>query len=189
MTTRNTTKNCWGTPEWRIEKVVPTMKRIWKILEKDNWLMIIHSYVKLCNDITEKTWHSGKKEEQLKSRILMNLRNKELITWMNKNKNYVMHILHQFKLMISNGFGILLILVERIKRDIAQTWEGLQRTTGRIETTNKLIWEHRKRNLEQTTVRIENESSKGTIHWEELENEWRYLTEFRYKWTKRSRAD
>ena len=43
-----------------------------------------------------------------------------------------MRILHQFKLMTSNGFGILLILVERIKIDMAQTWEGLQRTTGRI---------------------------------------------------------
>ena len=50
-----------------------------------------------------------------------------------------MRILHQFKLMTSNGFGILLILVERIKIDIAQTCEGLHRTTGRIETTNKLI--------------------------------------------------
>ena len=44
-----------------------------------------------------------------------------------------MLILHQIKLMTSNGFGILLIPVERIKRDIAQTWEGVQRTTGRIE--------------------------------------------------------
>ena len=35
----------------------------------------------------------------------------------NNNKNYVMRILHQFKLMTSNGFGILLILVEMIKRD------------------------------------------------------------------------
>ena len=43
-----------------------------------------------------------------------------------------MPILHQFKLMTSNGFGILLILVERIKRDIAQTWEKLEQTTGRI---------------------------------------------------------
>ena len=50
-----------------------------------------------------------------------------------------MLILHQFKLMTTNGIGILLILVERIKIDIAQTWEGLHRTTGRIETTNKLI--------------------------------------------------
>ena len=41
--------------------------------------------------------------------------------------------------MTSNGFGILLILVERIKRDIAQTWEDLQRTIGRVETMNKLI--------------------------------------------------
>ena len=62
--------------------------------------------------------------------------------------------LHQFRLMTSNGFCILLILVERIKIDIAQTWEGLHRTTGRIETTNKLICGHRKRNLERTTVRI-----------------------------------
>ena len=43
-----------------------------------------------------------------------------------------MRILHQYKLMTSNGFGILLILVERIKVDIAQTLEGLQQTTGRI---------------------------------------------------------
>ena len=31
-----------------------------------------------------------------------------------------MIVLHQYKLMTSNGFGILLILVERIKRDISQ---------------------------------------------------------------------
>ena len=36
------------------------------------------------------------------------------------------------------------------------------------------------RNLERTTVRIEKESSKDTIHREELENERRYLIEFRY---------
>ena len=43
-----------------------------------------------------------------------------------------MRILHQFRLMRSNGLYILLILEERIKIDIAQTWEGLQQTTGRI---------------------------------------------------------
>ena len=43
-----------------------------------------------------------------------------------------MLILHQIKLMTSNGFGILLIPVERIKRDIAQTWEGIDGTTGGI---------------------------------------------------------
>ena len=58
----------------------------------------------------------------------------------NNNKNYVMPILHQFKLMTSNGFGILLILVERIKRDIAKTWEGIDGTTGGIERTNGLKW-------------------------------------------------
>ena len=55
----------------------------------------------------------------------------------NKNKNYITRILHQFRLMTSNGFGILLILVERIKIDIAKTWEGIDGTTGGIETTNK----------------------------------------------------
>ena len=43
-----------------------------------------------------------------------------------------MPILHQFKLMTSNGFGILLILVERIRRDIVQTWEGIDGTSGGI---------------------------------------------------------
>ena len=32
---------------------------------------------------------------------------------------------------MNNGFGTLLILVERIKIDIAQAWEGLQRITDR----------------------------------------------------------
>ena len=48
-----------------------------------------------------------------------------------------MRILHQFKLMTSNGFGILLILVERIKRDIAQNLRRSSTTTGRIETTKE----------------------------------------------------
>ena len=50
----------------------------------------------------------------------MHHENKELIAWMNKNKNYDMRILHQFKLMTINVFVILLILVERIKIDIAK---------------------------------------------------------------------
>ena len=54
-----------------------------------------------------------------------------------------MPILHQFKLITSNGLGILLIIVERIKRDIAQTWqkleEGLQRPPIGLERTNELI--------------------------------------------------
>ena len=41
-----------------------------------------------------------------------------------------MLILHQFRLMTSNGFGILLILVERIKIDIMQTCEDIDGITG-----------------------------------------------------------
>ena len=43
-----------------------------------------------------------------------------------------MRILHQFKLMTSNGFGILLILLAGLRIDIVQTWEKLEQTTGRI---------------------------------------------------------
>ena len=43
-----------------------------------------------------------------------------------------MPILHQFKLMTSNGFGTLLIPVERIKRDIEQTSECIDGTTGGV---------------------------------------------------------
>ena len=143
--------------------------------------------------IMRKTWNSRKNRWNTRTEnyfIMNNLRKKRIESPQgNKNKIYCMLILHQIKLMTSNGFGILLIPVETIKRDIAQAWEGVDGTTGRIETTNKLIWEHRKRNLEQTTVRIENESSKGTIHREELENEWRYLRWFRNMRTKRSWAD
>ena len=66
----------------------------------------------------------------------MNLRNKEInhLDEM-KNKNYVVRILHQFRLMTSHGFGKLLILIEGINIDIAPTWEGIERTTGRVEKT------------------------------------------------------
>ena len=50
----------------------------------------------------------------------------------NNNKNYVMRILHQFKLMTSNRFGILLILLEGLRIEITQTWEGIDGTTGGI---------------------------------------------------------
>ena len=44
----------------------------------------------------------------------------------NKNKIYCMLILHQIKLMTSNGFCILLILLEKgLRGAISQTWEGL----------------------------------------------------------------
>ena len=82
--------------------------------------------MELRDEITEKTWNSGKgKDENTRAEnyfIMNNLRKKRIESSRgNKDKIYVMRILHQFKLMTSNGFGILLILVERIKRDIAQT--------------------------------------------------------------------
>ena len=82
-------------------------------------------YMELRDEIMRKTWNSGKKDEQLGTEnyfIMNNLRKKRIESPRgNKNKIYCMLILHQIKLMTSNGFGILLILVERIKRDITQT--------------------------------------------------------------------
>ena len=49
--------------------------------------------------------------------------------------------------------------------------EAFNDTPVGFERTKESIQQQRKRNLEQTAIRIENESSKGTIHQEELENE------------------
>ena len=49
-----------------------------------------------------------------------------------------MLILHQIKLMTSNGFGILLILVKRIKIDMAQTLENLHEPPVGLKRTNEL---------------------------------------------------
>ena len=132
--------------------------------------------VKPCDDLDESSWwHTWKSLElrekkgikHLKPRMWYDepLRKEEIrmLGW-NKNKNYVMRILHQFRLMTSNRFGILLILVEKVKIDIAQTWEGIDGTTGGIETMNKIIWEHRKRNLEQTAVELKTNEEKRTKH-------------------------
>ena len=44
------------------------------------------------DNISERGWNSGKrKDETNETENLKGLRNKELITWMSKNKNYVMH--------------------------------------------------------------------------------------------------
>ena len=74
--------------------------------------------------------NSGKeKMKTLGTRIYSSRTNSEgrdySLGW-NMNEIYCMLILHQIQLTTSNGFGTLLILVERIKIDMAQAWEGLQ---------------------------------------------------------------
>ena len=83
-----------------------------------------------------------------------------------------MRILHQFKLMTSNGFGILLILVERIEERYCSTWEGLQRTTSRIEK-NEWIYMIKKEENSWTNHRKNLKINEDKIkkHQEELENE------------------
>ena len=112
------------------------------------------------------------------------------ITGRNKNKNYVMLILHQFKLMKSNGFAYYLFSLKMITKDIAQTWESLHEPPvgfGNNEwidmkTKEEESWtNHRKkwRRLKKS----------DQITGENLENERRYLREFRYKRIKRSWTD
>ena len=82
----------------------------------------------------------GKKEEQLKPRIsMMNHSGKQELNKLNETRIRITLCVSftNLKLMTNNGFGILLILEERIKIDIAPTWEGIERTTERVETTNK----------------------------------------------------
>ena len=82
--------------------------------------------MELRDETSEKNLELPKrKDEQFRTEnyfIMNNLRKKRIeLPRGNKNKIYCMLILHQIKLMTSKGFGILLILVERIKIDIAQT--------------------------------------------------------------------
>lgn len=64
MTTRNTTKNCWDTPEeWKAREVDPTMKRIWKRSWRRHVTDGIHSYVTLEKNLRitpEELKESGK---------------------------------------------------------------------------------------------------------------------------------
>ena len=97
------------------------------IERKRNW----KHKVKPCNDLDGASrWYNRENLELRKEKMntrtenyfnMNNLRKKRIESPRgNKNKIYCMLILHQIKLMTSNGFGILLILIERIKRDIAQ---------------------------------------------------------------------
>ena len=120
-------------PPWRnsSNKMMIKRKRSWK-----------HK-VKPCNDLDGASrWHNREnlelRKEKMNTRtenyfIMNNIRKKRIESPQgNKNKIYCMLILHQIKLMTSNEFGILLIVVERIKRDIAQAWEGIDGTTSGI---------------------------------------------------------
>ena len=152
LTSREILKNNWrmkrilDEPPCRASMKNSGNKRM--IKRKRSW----KHKVKPCNDLDGASRRDNAENLELRKKnrwntrtenyfIMNNLRKKRIESPRgNKNKIYCMLILHQIKLMTSNGFGILLILVERIKIDIGQTWDGLQRSTGRIETTNKLIW-------------------------------------------------
>ena len=91
--------------------------------------------IKACDDlnggsekIAEEKLNSGKeKMKTLGTRIYSSRTNSEgrdYSLWENKNKIYCMPILHQVKLMTSNGFRILLILLEK---DWEMTYRKLEK--------------------------------------------------------------
>ena len=73
---------------------------------------------------------------------------------MKRNKNYVMLILHQVKLMTSNGFSIPLILLEKIEERYEHKLEEvLKETPVRIGMNggggNKNEWRNMRMNRQQ----------------------------------------
>ena len=87
--------------------------------------------MKPCDDLDGASWQDNAEKIGTPEKKRWSISNRQMwhdeqlwkeetrsLGW-NNNKNYIMRILHQFKLMTSNGFGILLILVERIKIDMA----------------------------------------------------------------------
>ena len=62
--------------------------------------------------------------------------------------------------MRSNGFGILLILLERIKRDIEQTCEGLREPPEDWKELMSRYDKNGSENLERTTVAMKMNEEK-----------------------------
>ena len=132
ITSREILKNNWrmkrilDEPSCRASMKNSSNKRM--IERKRSW----KHKVKPCNDLDGASRRDNAENLELLKRkrwntrtenyfIMTNLRKKRIESPRgNKNKIYYMLILHQIKLMTSNGFGILLILVERIKRDISK---------------------------------------------------------------------
>ena len=99
-------------PPWR----TPVTKGWWD--RNEGWKNKIKAYGDLdggSDEMAEENWTPEKKKKHLELRIYSSRTNSEgrdySLGW-NKNKIYCMLILHQIKLMTSNGFGILLILIE-----------------------------------------------------------------------------
>ena len=80
-----------------------------------------------------------------------------------------MPILHQFKLMTSNGFGILLILIERIKIDMVQTLENLHEPPVGLKRTNELNDNEGSEILNKPPKELKMNEEKIKKHREEFE--------------------
>ena len=129
---------CWASMKNSGNKRMIERKRSWK-----------HK-VKPCDDLDGASWWYNRENLELRKEkmitrtknyfIMNNLRKKRIESPRgNKNKIYCMLILHQIKLMTSNGFCILLILLENgLRGNIAQNLRKSSWTTGRIERTNGL---------------------------------------------------
>ena len=102
-----------------------------------------------------------RKDETIETENLVNLRNKEL----NHLDETIIRITLCLSFTNSNwwqamDFGILLILVERIKIDIVPTWESHRQVTGRIENNERISMTTKEEIFGRTPVRVKNEQRK-----------------------------
>ena len=97
------------------------------------------------DEMTEEIWTPEKKRwKHLELEFIQQEqtpKKKDYSLGWNKNKIYCMLILHQIKLMTSNGFlHTTYSSWKGLRCDISQTWEGLREPPVGLERTNELIW-------------------------------------------------
>ena len=155
--------NHYVEPPWRTPVTIRMIKRKEREVEKHK--------VKPCDDLDESQWwynwkrlelREKEKNETIEISKLMSLRSREL-NHLDETRVRITLCLSFINLnwWRANGFGIILILVKKIKKGMAPTSEGLQRTTGRIWKARMHKYDtRRKKTLERTTVRIEKERLK-----------------------------
>ena len=121
--------------------------------------------MKLLEEITEKTWNSGREKiKHLKREFIHHDQPPEegiTSSWWNKNKNLCMFILHQPNLMTTNGLAYYLFLLKKIEERYGTHLKKVfNESPDRLENKRmkKKAWmneetrERRKRNLEWITV-------------------------------------
>ena len=134
-------KNHHVEPPWRTPLNKRMIKRKERVVENTRW-NLVRIYIDLRDNIIARAWNSGKERWALEAKNMYDepLRNKEL-NQLDERRIRITLCLSFTNLnwWQSTDLAYYFFPLKGL-RDIAQTWEGLQRTTGRIETMNELVW-------------------------------------------------